>query len=124
MTDDELYCRVMVERLTKAETETAQLTALGAPHKIVAHLQGISSRTAESHLQSIYSKLGIHGAVSLTHFAIAIGLVPLVPRLDPAKFDALTSRGIPEPKKISRPLTRSERIGLLLDLITQLKEEL
>lgn len=64
-----------IRDLTERETEVLKHVARGLTNKKIAELLGISSRTVESHRERIQSKLGVHTAASLTHVAIAMGLV-------------------------------------------------
>jgi ATP/maltotriose-dependent transcriptional regulator MalT len=61
--------------LTKREVEVLSLIAAGFTTAQVAEQIVISPRTVSSHLESIYSKLGVHSRSAATRFATEHGLV-------------------------------------------------
>jgi DNA-binding CsgD family transcriptional regulator len=74
-------------RLTKRETEVAELLAWGAAKKEVADMLCISPRTVENQARSIYEKIGIQKATELcvwwfcTHCGVSFDLSPIKRRL-------------------------------------------
>lgn len=65
--------------LTPREVEVLVLIATGASAKQVAYALGIAPKTAETHIERIYVKCGVSTRSDATRFAIAQGLVDLVP---------------------------------------------
>jgi DNA-binding NarL/FixJ family response regulator len=61
--------------LTSREREVLQLVAEGKSTKEVAHLLGISFKTAESHRTRIMKKTGIHETAGLVRYAVRRGLI-------------------------------------------------
>ncbi|MGH2987141.1 MAG: HD domain-containing phosphohydrolase [Solirubrobacterales bacterium] len=61
--------------LTEREAEVLTLLARGLMTKQVAHELGISSKTADTHVQNAYRKLGVSTRAGATLFAIEHGLV-------------------------------------------------
>ena len=55
------------DRLTRRELEVATLIAEGARAKNVAATLDISVHTARRHTENVFSKLGVHSRVELTH---------------------------------------------------------
>ena len=56
------------------------LIATGASAKQVAYVLGITPKTAATHIERIYTKIGVSSRSDATRFAIAQGLVnPLTP---------------------------------------------
>lgn len=67
--------------LSPRETEVLVLIATGASAKQVAAALGITTRTATTHIERIYTKCGVSSRSDATRFAIAHGLVePFPPR--------------------------------------------
>lgn len=62
-------------QLTEREQEALCLIAQGYSTKEMADVMAIRCKTAEKYRERIMSKLGLHDAVRLTHFAIQAGLV-------------------------------------------------
>ena len=62
-------------RLTSREREVLQLIAEGLSSKEIAATLGVSTRTAETHRNSLMSKIGVHKAPGLVRYAIREGLV-------------------------------------------------
>jgi len=62
-----LRARVLghVDRLTRRESEVAQMFAAGKSHKVIAQQLGLAPATVRNHLQMIYAKLGIHTKTEL-----------------------------------------------------------
>ena len=61
--------------LTVREREVLQLVAEGKTTKEVAHVLGISVKTADSHRTRMMRKLDVHETASLVRHAIRIGLI-------------------------------------------------
>ena len=51
--------------LTSRERDVAALAAYGVSNAEIAQRLGLSIRTVETHLQRVYTKLGIHGRAEL-----------------------------------------------------------
>lgn len=64
-------------QLSTRERQVLQLVADGKTTKEIAHLLGISVKTADSHRSRIMSKLNIHDTAGLVRYAIREGLVRL-----------------------------------------------
>jgi DNA-binding NarL/FixJ family response regulator len=62
-------------RLTSREREVLQLIAEGLSSKEIAAALGVSTRTAETHRNSLMTKIGVHKAPGLVRYAIREGLV-------------------------------------------------
>jgi DNA-binding CsgD family transcriptional regulator len=66
--------------LTQREVEVLVLIATGASAKQVAYALGITPKTAATHIERIYTKIGVSTRSDATRFAIAHGLVnPVAP---------------------------------------------
>jgi len=61
------------EPLTPRERQVLQLIAEGKTAKEVAHLLGVSVKTAETHRSHIMEKLEIHDTAGLVRYAIRRG---------------------------------------------------
>jgi DNA-binding NarL/FixJ family response regulator len=61
--------------LTPREREVLQLVAEGKTTKEIAHMLGVSAKTAESHRTRIMRKLEIHETAGLVRYAIRRGLI-------------------------------------------------
>ena len=61
--------------LSRREREVLQLVAEGKTSKEIAHLLGVTTKTAEVHRGRIMKKLGIQGTAALVRYAIRRGLV-------------------------------------------------
>jgi DNA-binding NarL/FixJ family response regulator len=73
--------RKQIEQLTSREIEVLQFVAGGKLNKQAASELRISIKTIEKHRENLMKKLGIHGMVGLTHFAIYTGIVQCNPHL-------------------------------------------
>jgi HD-GYP domain-containing protein (c-di-GMP phosphodiesterase class II) len=62
--------------LTEREAEVIGLLARGMQTKQVAHALGISVKTADSHVQHAYAKIGVSTRAAAALFAMEHGLVP------------------------------------------------
>jgi HD-GYP domain-containing protein (c-di-GMP phosphodiesterase class II) len=67
--------RTSVANLTERELEVLRLIARGSATKEVAARLGISAKTADNHVQSIYAKTGVATRAGATLFAIEQGLL-------------------------------------------------
>jgi len=65
----------IVEVLSRRETEIVKMVAAGLRNKEIAHKLSIGEGTVKTHLHTIYEKLGVHGRVELTTYAIERGIV-------------------------------------------------
>jgi two-component system, NarL family, response regulator NreC len=61
--------------LTPREREVLQLVAEGKTTKQIAHILGVSAKTAESHRTRIMNKLEIHETAGLVRYAIRHGVI-------------------------------------------------
>jgi HD-GYP domain-containing protein (c-di-GMP phosphodiesterase class II) len=61
--------------LTQREAEVVAMLARGLQTKQVAHELGIATKTADSHVQNAYRKLGVSTRAAATLFAIEHGLI-------------------------------------------------
>ena len=61
--------------LTPRETQVLVLIATGASTRQVAHLLGITPKTAGTHIERIYAKIAVTSRAAATRFAIQQGLV-------------------------------------------------
>lgn len=55
----------VADDLTERETEVSRLVMTGMPNVLIADHLGISIRTVENHLRSVYKKLNIHNRTTL-----------------------------------------------------------
>jgi DNA-binding CsgD family transcriptional regulator len=62
------------DSLTRREREVARLAATGMSAKEIAGLLFVGERTVESHLASVYAKLGVHSKLQLVARATELGL--------------------------------------------------
>ncbi len=65
------------DKISPAERKVLVLAASGLMNKQIAAQLGMAVKTVEKHRCAIYTKLDIHDAVTLAHFAIRCGLVEL-----------------------------------------------
>ena len=63
--------------LSRRETEILRLAATGHCNPDIARELGITSKTVENHLTSVFDKLGVHNRTQATLKAIVMGLVGL-----------------------------------------------
>jgi DNA-binding CsgD family transcriptional regulator len=61
--------------LTPREIDVLRLIALGRSNPAIAEMLFISSRTAQTHVQHIFGKLGVNTRAEAAAFAVAHGLV-------------------------------------------------
>jgi DNA-binding NarL/FixJ family response regulator len=67
--------RSLEVRLTRRQEEVLRLVATGLTNKEVAAQLGLSVGTIESHLHSIYGKIGVATRGAAIRFAVEHGLV-------------------------------------------------
>ena len=79
--DGDFTAKRQIEQLTSREIEVLQFVAEGKLNKQVASELRISIKTIEKHREHLMKKLGIHGIVGLTHFAIYTGIIQCNPQL-------------------------------------------
>ena len=63
------------KRLSEREIQILKLIAEGSGTKQAAQAMGIAYKTAVGHRSKLMTKLGLHDSVSLTRYAIRMGLV-------------------------------------------------
>jgi DNA-binding CsgD family transcriptional regulator len=62
--------------LTAREIDVIRLLARGLQTKQMARELGISIKTADNHIQNVYSKIGVSTRAAAAVFAMQHGLVP------------------------------------------------
>src|SRR5439155_15520179 len=65
----------IVELLSRRETEIVKMVAAGLRNKEIATKLSIGEGTVKTHLHTIYEKLGVHGRVELTMYALERGII-------------------------------------------------
>ena len=65
----------IVEILSRRETEIVKMVATGLRNKEIATKLSIGEGTVKTHLHTIYEKLGVHGRVELTMYALERGII-------------------------------------------------
>lgn len=65
----------IVEVLSRRETEIVKMVAAGLRNKEIAMKLSIGEGTVKTHLHTIYEKLGVHGRVELTMYALERGII-------------------------------------------------
>jgi DNA-binding NarL/FixJ family response regulator len=63
--------------LSPRKAQILELLVVGLSNKEIARQIGISTRTAEKHLEQLRDELGFHNRQQLALWAISRGLVPL-----------------------------------------------
>ena len=64
-----------VELLTDRELDALRLAARGLTNRAIGHELGISHRTVQGHLQSIYGKLGVNSRTEAVTEALRRGWI-------------------------------------------------
>jgi DNA-binding NarL/FixJ family response regulator len=72
---DALAVRRPLHKLSERQVQVLRLVAEGLRTREIANQLGLSVKTVESHRGEIMKRLGIHDVVSLTRYAIRVGLV-------------------------------------------------
>lgn len=65
----------IVEVLSRRETEIVKMVASGLRNKEIASRLSIGEGTVKTHLHTIYEKLGVHGRVELSMYALERGIL-------------------------------------------------
>jgi DNA-binding NarL/FixJ family response regulator len=73
--------QTQIAQLSAREIEVLQFIAEGKLNKQAASELSLSVKTIEKHRENLAKKLGIHGVVGLTHFAIYNGIIECNPHL-------------------------------------------
>lgn len=63
------------DRLTSREVDILRLVSGGLTNRQVAAQLGLSSRTVDAHLRSIFGKIGVGSRSAATRYAVEHGLV-------------------------------------------------
>lgn len=66
-----------IAKLSVREREVLDLLVAGKPNKLVAHVLGISQRTAEMHRARLMTRLGVRSLAEALRLAIYAGLAPV-----------------------------------------------
>lgn len=67
--------RPRADGLTSREIEILRLVASGLTNRHLAEGLGVSTRTVDAHLRSVYAKLGVKSRSAATRYAIEHDLV-------------------------------------------------
>ena len=67
--------RPRADGLTTRETEILRLVASGLTNRQLGEGLGVSTRTVDAHLRSVYAKLGVKSRSAATRYAIENGLL-------------------------------------------------
>ena len=59
-----------IDGLTAREVEVLKLVVAGLMNRQIAERLGVSTRTVDAHLRSIYAKLGVKSPSAATRFAV------------------------------------------------------
>lgn len=63
------------DRLTSREVDVLKLVAAGMTNREIAERLGLSSRTVDAHLRSVFAKLDVGSRSAATRYAVEHGLV-------------------------------------------------
>jgi DNA-binding NarL/FixJ family response regulator len=63
------------DRLTSREVHVLKLVSAGLTNREIAESLGLSSRTVDAHLRSIFGKIGVGSRSAATRYAVEHGLV-------------------------------------------------
>jgi DNA-binding NarL/FixJ family response regulator len=69
-----------VPPVTPRESEVLRLLGEGLPNRAVAERLGISTRTAQKHVENLFKKFNVHGRRDLIQVADRSGLLPAASR--------------------------------------------
>ena len=64
-----------IDGLTAREVEVLNLVAAGLMNRQIAERLGVSTRTVDAHLRSIYAKLDVKSRSAATRYAVDHGMV-------------------------------------------------
>lgn len=67
--------RFRADGLTPREIEVVKLLGDGLANREIADKLGLSTRTVDAHLRSVYAKLGIRSRSAATRYAVENGLI-------------------------------------------------
>lgn len=70
-TSDQTY----PDRLTSREVDVLKLVATGLTNREIAERLGLSSRTVDAHLRSVFAKIGVGSRSAATRYAVEHGVV-------------------------------------------------
>jgi DNA-binding NarL/FixJ family response regulator len=62
--------RPRIDGLTSREVEILRLVARGLTNRQLAEELGVSTRTVDAHLRSVYAKLGVKSRSAATRYAV------------------------------------------------------
>jgi DNA-binding NarL/FixJ family response regulator len=63
------------DQLTAREVDVVRLVAAGLTNREIAERLGLSSRTVDAHLRSVFAKIGVGSRSAATRYAVEHGLV-------------------------------------------------
>ena len=63
------------DHLTSREVHVLKLVSVGLTNREIAESLGLSSRTVDAHLRSIFGKIGVGSRSAATRYAVEHGLV-------------------------------------------------
>jgi DNA-binding NarL/FixJ family response regulator len=63
------------DQLTSREVDVTKLVAAGLTNREIADRLGLSSRTIDAHLRSVFAKIGVRSRSAATRYAVEHGLV-------------------------------------------------
>ncbi len=63
------------DRLTSREVNVLKLVSVGLTNRQIAQRLGLSSRTIDAHLRSIFGKIGVGSRSAATRWAVEHGLI-------------------------------------------------
>jgi DNA-binding CsgD family transcriptional regulator len=63
------------DQLTSREVDVLKLVAAGLTNRETADRLGLSSRTIDAHLRSVFAKIGVGSRSAATRYAVEHGLV-------------------------------------------------
>jgi DNA-binding NarL/FixJ family response regulator len=63
------------DRLTAREVDVLRLISAGLTNRDIGNRLGLSTRTVDAHLRSIYAKIGVSSRSAATRYAVEHGLV-------------------------------------------------
>lgn len=63
------------DHLTAREVDVLKLVSAGLTNREIAQSLGLSSRTIDAHLRSIFGKIGVGSRSAATRYAVEHGLV-------------------------------------------------